>query len=97
MNKWYILVIKFLSNIEEALTGLSHPEKCLLREFVLQNKHVIEAPIENTEVISLLNKGLIQYASKNIRSFIFGNFICIQINEQAKKHFTNDTYGLPNR
>ena len=88
---------KFINSIEETLNGLSYPEKCLLREFVLQNKHVIEAPIENTEVVSLLNKGLIQYASKNVRSFIFGNFICIQINDQAKKHFTNDTYGLPNK
>jgi len=87
----------FINSIEETLNGLSYPEKCLLREFVLQNKNVIEAPIENTEVVSLLNKGIIQYASNNVRSFIFGHFACIQINEKAKKYFTNDTYGLPNK
>ena len=87
----------FINSIEETLTGLSYPEKCLLREFLIQNKNVIEVPIENTEVVSLLNKGIIQYASSNVRSFIFGNFACIQINERAKKYFTHDTFGLPNR
>lgn len=88
---------KFLAKIEQTLSDLSHPEKCLLREFVLQNKHVIEVPLENPEVVSLLNKGVIQFASTNIRSFIYGNYIFIKINEKAKNFFTNETFGLHDR
>jgi hypothetical protein len=87
----------FINRIEETLQNLTYPEKCLLREFIIQSKHVIEAPNENTEVISLLSKGVIQYASANVRSFIFGNYVSIKINDDAKKYFTNETYGLPNR
>lgn len=87
---------QFYNNVKIILQNLTYPEKCLLREFFLQQKDVIEVPINNTEVISLLNKGIIQYASKNVRSFVFGNFIYIQINMVAKDSFTIDTYGLPN-
>jgi len=90
--KKYKLNKKFEDGIEETLEGLLYPEKCLLREFVLQNKSVIEVPIGSTEVVSLFNKGIVEYASNNIRSFIFGDFVCIQINNKAKKYLTNGNY-----
>lgn len=87
---------EFLENIVTTLINLSYREKCLLREFIIQDKGVIEAPIENTEVTSLINKGIIEIASRNVRRFIFGNYIFIQINKKAIPFLNNESYGLPN-
>ena len=85
---------EFLRNIDQTLQELTYPERCLLREFVLQNRHVIECPIEDPEVTSLMNKGILRVASKNVRSFVFGNYIFVEINSKARERFTIDTYGL---
>lgn len=87
--------IKFTSSISEVLDSLSFPDICLLREFVLQSKDVIEVPRENTEVISLYNKQIIVTASNTGRSFVFGHFISIELNPLVKKYITYDVLGLP--
>src|SRR5574344_1339559 len=44
---------KFLQKIDSTLSELTYPEKCLLREFAIQNRDVIEVPLENAEFVSL--------------------------------------------
>lgn len=85
----------FLNNLYMALSDLSYPERCLLREFLIQDKHVIEAPLENTEVASLLNKGIIEFASETSRSLVFGTFVFIQVNKHVRPLLNHTVYGLP--
>jgi hypothetical protein len=86
---------KFIKKIDETLSNLTFPEICFLREFILQMKEVIEVPIENTEYISLYNKGVVLIASPNMNSYIFGNYIFIKLNEIVKKNITFDLLSLP--
>ena len=86
---------KFSNTIVEVLNNLSWPDRFLLREFYLQGKDVIEVPYENTEFTSLYNKSILQIASNNVRSFVFGRFVSVTINPMVKKYITSDLLGLP--
>jgi hypothetical protein len=86
----------FQKNINSVLCNLSLPDIYLLREFILQGKDVIEVPYENTEFISLYNKNILNIASNNLRSYIFGSFVTVTINPMVKKYVTTDLLKLPN-
>ena len=85
---------KFKTTIIEKLEKLTYSEKCFLREFFIQRKDVIEAPLECTEYISLYNKKIVQVASTNVRSFVFGKYISILINPLIKDKITDNHIGL---
>ena len=85
---------KIKSKITEKLKTLTYIEQYFLREFFIQGKDVIEAPMECTELTSLYNKNIIEFASKNIRSFISGNYASILINPLVKNKITYKHVGL---
>jgi hypothetical protein len=84
----------YITTACKALTELTNPEIYLLREFLIQDKDVIEVPYESTEFTSLYNKGILVIASKKMRSFIFGHFISVTINPEIKKFITEDVLKL---
>lgn len=86
---------KFEENVLQTLLTLNHHEQCFLREFFIQNKDVIEAPLECTELTSLYNKGIVLFASNNVRSFIYGHFTSVTINPIVKGKINNTHLGLP--
>jgi hypothetical protein len=86
---------KLLKNLKMEISNLSNPDVFLLREFFLQNKDVIEVPIENTEFVDLFNKNILIMTSKNLRGFIFGTFVPVRINPIIKEYITPEILQLP--
>jgi len=89
-------ISKLKERLFEKLDNLTYLEKCFIREFFIQEKDVIEVPMECTEFTSLYNKGIIQYASKNIRKFIYGSYVLILLNPLVKEKITPPIIGLSN-
>jgi len=86
--------IKFYNDIEDCLSNLTYIERCFLREFIIQGKEVIEVPIDNTEFISLYNKGVIVIASQNVNRYVFGSYIFIRLNNIVKKKLSAQLLAL---
>lgn len=93
--KLKITTSKFKKNTVQVLNSLTILDVYLLREFFLQGKDVIEVPCENTEFISLYNKGILNIASNNIRSFLIGNFVPVTINPVIKQYINSDVLKMP--
>ena len=81
--------------IQSALCDLTQSEKCLLREFYLQGKDVIKVIYANEDVISLINKEIIYYASKCGERYIFGTVVNVRLNDYVKKSLSLPLLGLP--
>lgn len=78
----------------DSLSSLKYSEKCILREFVIQNKDVIQALQEDNDVVSLLNKKIIRYASSSCLKTIYGCIVWISISPYVKKFQNDKFYGL---
>ncbi len=94
VKKWKMKK-NYIKTACKALAELTLPEIYLLREFLFQDKDVIEVPYESTEFTSLYNKGILILASKKMRSYVFGHFISVTINPEIKKFITEDVLKLP--
>ena len=81
--------------IQSALCDLTQSEKCLLREFYLQGKDVIKVIYANEDVISLINKEIIYYASECGERYIFGTVVNVRLNDYVKKSLSLPLLGLP--
>lgn len=81
--------------IQSALCDLTQSEKCLLREFYLQGKDVIKVIYANEDVISLINKEIIYYASECGEGYIFGTVVNVRLNDYVKKSLSLPLLGLP--
>lgn len=81
--------------IQSALCDLTQSEKCLLREFYLQGKDVIKVIYANEDVISLINKEIIYYASECEEGYIFGTVVNVRLNDYVKKSLSLPLLGLP--
>lgn len=81
-------------SLKKNLNQLTYSEKCLLREFKLQNKSVLEVPIGNTEVISLLNKEIIERAAEYYNMYFSECYVFVKINKNLEKKFINDVNGF---
>lgn len=81
--------------IQSALCDLTQSEKCLLREFYLQGKDVIKVIYANEDVISLINKEIIYYASECGKRYIFGTVVNVRLNDYVKKSLSLPLLGLP--
>jgi len=88
---------KYLEDMKKELNNLSLPAIFFLREFFLQNKDVIEVPMENTEFIDLYNKHILIMASKNARPYIYGTFFAVRINPIIKNYITIELLQLPDK
>lgn len=80
--------------IQSALCDLTQSEKCLLREFYLQGKDVIKVIYANEDVISLINKEIIYYASECGERYIFGTVVNVRLNDYVKKSLSLPLLGL---
>ncbi|MEN5306818.1 super-infection exclusion protein B [Chryseobacterium cucumeris] len=80
--------------IKKDVAKLTYHEKVLLREFVLQNKDTIYAPMMNETVISLENKRIIYKASDSGLVTVFGLINSYYISEYAKKNMRFADLGL---
>lgn len=81
--------------IQSALCDLTQSEKCLLREFYLQGKDVIKVIYANEDVISLINKEIIYYASECGERYVFGTVVNVRLNDYVKKSLSLPLLGLP--
>jgi hypothetical protein len=90
-----ILSIYMNKKLKMEISKLSEPDIFLLREFFLQNKDVIEVPVENTEVIDLYNKNILMTTSENVRRYVFGTFVPVRINPIIKDYITPEIVKLP--
>lgn len=81
--------------IQSALCDLTQSEKCLLREFYLQGKDVIKVIYANEDVISLINKEIIYYASECGERYILGTVVNVRLNDYVKKSLSLPLLGLP--
>jgi|GEM_PF-6310526 len=71
--------------IKENIEGLSFSERCLIREFCWQQKNVIKVIMENEDVVSLINKNILEYATTFGEKYIFGTIISVKLNAVADK------------
>lgn len=71
--------------IKENIESLSFSERCLIREFCLQSKNVIKVIMENEDVVSLVNKNILEYATRFGEQYIFGTIISVKLNPIADK------------
>lgn len=78
----------------DSLSSLTYSEKCVLREFVIQGKDVIQALREDNDVVSLLNKKIIYYASSSYMKTIYGCIVWISISPYVKKFQNDKFYGF---
>ena len=70
--------------IKQNIQNLSFSERCLIREFIWQKKNVIKVIMENEDVVSLINKKILEYATTFGESYIFGTIISVKLNDIAE-------------
>lgn len=71
--------------IKENIQNLSFSERCIIREFSWQQKNVIKVIMENEDVVSLINKKILEYATTFGEKYIFGTVISVKLNAIADK------------
>lgn len=71
--------------IKENIQNLSFSERCIIREFGWQQKNVIKVIMENEDVVSLINKKILEYATTFGEKYIFGTVISVKLNAIADK------------
>lgn len=71
--------------IKQNIQNLSFSERCLIREFSWQQKNVIKVIMENEDVVSLINKKILEYATTFAEKYIFGTVISVKLNAIADK------------
>lgn len=71
--------------IKQNIQNLSFSERCLIREFCWQQKNVIKVIMENEDVVSLINKNILEYATTFRESYIFGTIISVKLSAIADK------------
>lgn len=71
--------------IKQNIKNLSFSERCIIREFGWQQKNVIKVIMENEDVVSLINKNILEYATTFGEPYIFGTIISVKLNAIADK------------
>ena len=71
--------------IKQNIQNLSFSERCIIREFSWQQKNVIKVIMENEDVVSLINKKILEYATTFGEKYIFGTVISVKLNAIADK------------
>lgn len=71
--------------IKQNIQNLSFSERCLIREFGWQQKNVIKVIMENEDVVSLINKNILEYATTFGEPYIFGTIISVTLSAIADK------------
>lgn len=81
--------------VELALDDLDSDEIAVLREFLLQGRHVIELPVDHPTVAGLINKRVIYVASRTGYRDLAGNVFPVQLSNITKKLLTPALLFIP--
>lgn len=82
-------------SVRQAILELDADEIAVLREFYIQDKHVIELPVDHPTVAGLRNKRIVLLASNAGYRDLAGSVFPVQLSEYAKSLITQETLRLP--
>lgn len=82
-------------SVKRALEELDRDEVAVLREFMLQGRHVIELPVDHPTVAGLINKHVIYLASRTGYRDLAGNVFPVQLSCTTKDFLTPALLSVP--
>ena len=86
---------RYKKRIRDRLESLSEDEKAILREFIIQDRNLIKLPIDNANVSSLVDVGVIKL-SKRLFEFHHGRSLGLfSLTETASLFISQELLGFP--
>jgi hypothetical protein len=86
---------RYKKKIRDRLESLSEHEKAILREFIIQDRSLIKLPIDNANVLSLVDADIIKL-SRRLGEFHHGNSLGLfSIIETASQFISQELLGFP--
>ncbi|WP_353122098.1 superinfection exclusion B family protein [Dysgonomonas capnocytophagoides] len=86
---------KIKREIQDKLDNLTYGEQALLREFFIQGRDVIDMPMHDPVVISLINKYIIVQVSSSGKVQYGDAYFGYKIIDYARKKITHKSISLP--
>ncbi len=86
---------RYKKRIVNRLESLNNDEKAILREFIIQNRNLIKLPINNANVLSLIEADIIEL-SRRLVEFHHGNRLGLfSITETASQFISQELLDFP--
>lgn len=86
---------RYKKRIRNRLESLSEHEKAILREFIIQERNLIKLPIDNANVLSLVDAGIIKLSRRLVESHRGISLGLFSIAETASQFISQELLGFP--
>ena len=86
---------QYRKRVRSRLESLNEDEKAILREFIIQDRNLIKLPVDNANVLSLVDAGIIKL-SRYLVEFHLGNPLGLfSITETASQFISQELLDFP--